>query len=105
MSDSSTAYNVPIRLLPTAMPDGNADGFLGPWSKLAICSGEDPESFFPAHGDAGVRARQICANCPVRDDCREYAIQADEFGTWGGMDQEERRAVLALRIENIMVKP
>lgn len=97
MSESST-HSAPIRLLPVVMPDVTVNGFLGPWSKFAICAGEDPDTFFPAHGDTGVRARQICANCPVSEDCREYAIEADEFGIWGGMDQEERRAILALRM-------
>lgn len=37
-------------------------------------------------------ARQICACCPVRRDCAKYATEADEFGIWGGQDQEQRRA-------------
>jgi hypothetical protein len=28
----------------------------------------------------------------VRRDCAEYATEADEFGIWGGLDQEQRRA-------------
>jgi hypothetical protein len=26
-------------------------------------------------------------------DCREYAIAADEWGIWGGLDRDERRAL------------
>lgn len=37
-----------------------------------------------------------CAHCPVRQDCLEYATEADEFGIWGGLDHEQRRA---LRLE------
>ena len=28
---------------------------------------------------------------PVRGDCLNYATEADEFGIWGGLDQQERR--------------
>jgi WhiB family transcriptional regulator, redox-sensing transcriptional regulator len=36
-------------------------------------------------------SRQICARCPVRGDCLRYATGADEFGIWGGLDQQDRR--------------
>ena len=59
----------------------------------AICAGEDPSIFFPAHGDPGVAARNVCANCPVQMDCLEYAIAADKWGIWGGWDRDQRRAL------------
>jgi WhiB family redox-sensing transcriptional regulator len=63
------------------------------WRQRAICLGEDPDVFFPAHGDPGIRARQICARCPVRVGCREHAVANDEWGIWGGLDREQRRAL------------
>ena len=84
-------------MLPVVVPDVTVNGFPGPWSKLAICAGENPDTFFPSNGDPGTRARQICAHCPVSQDCAEYAAAADEFGIWGGLDQEQRR-VLALEL-------
>jgi WhiB family redox-sensing transcriptional regulator len=97
MPDRSSTHSAPNHLLPIATPDIIVNGPLGPWSELAICTGEDPDIFFPAHGDTGAKARQICANCPVSEKCREYATQADEFGIWGGLDQEERRTLLIKR--------
>lgn len=65
---------------------------LGPWAGRALCAGSDPEIFFPAHDDQGTEARQICGGCPVRAECLDYAIQADErHGIWGGLDPGERR--------------
>jgi WhiB family redox-sensing transcriptional regulator len=58
-----------------------------------MCVGEDPEIFFPSHGDPGAAARRICAFCAVRGQCLEYAIDADESGIWGGLDQRERAAL------------
>ena len=80
------------------MPEAVTWGFLDSWSQRAICAGEDPEIFFPTYGDPGAPARKVCANCPVRLDCLEYAIDADEFGIWGGLDQEQRRCLLRERL-------
>ena len=99
MPDSAASDSTPARPLPIALP-GVVPDSLGPWTEQAICVGEDPELFFPPHGDPGTRARQVCANCPVRTDCLEYAIDADEFGIWGGLDREERRSFLRDRTES-----
>jgi WhiB family redox-sensing transcriptional regulator len=79
-----------VRLLPMTMPVPAASA-LGEWHGRGLCVGEDPDIFFPSHGDPGMRARQICAACRVRADCLTYATEADEFGIWGGLDKEERR--------------
>ncbi len=84
-TDSRAAHLLPITLPVPAAPA------LGAWHSRGLCVGEDPEVFFPSHGDPGAAARQICALCPVRNECLRYATAADEFGIWGGLDQEERR--------------
>jgi WhiB family transcriptional regulator, redox-sensing transcriptional regulator len=77
------------------------DCFPAPWGERGLCVGENPEIFFPAHGDPGEEARRVCALCSVRARCLEYAIGADEFGVWGGLDQDERRA---LRMRNVAAR-
>jgi WhiB family redox-sensing transcriptional regulator len=53
--------------------------------------------FFPvgATGPAEAQintAKQLCARCPVKIDCLEFALQTNqEYGVWGGMSEEERR--------------
>jgi WhiB family redox-sensing transcriptional regulator len=38
-------------------------------------------------------AKAICSQCPVLDECFEYALEyEDEFGIWGGKTPRERRA-------------
>lgn len=70
---------------------------LAEWWSLAACQSADPELFFPISrsGPAGAqiaRAKAICAQCVVRDDCLRYALAADPMhGVWGGMSAEERR--------------
>jgi hypothetical protein len=79
-----------VRLLPITMP-GPGTAASGEWCNHGLCIGEDPELFFPNRGNPGIEARQVCAVCRVRDDCLDYAVEADEFGIWGGLDQMERR--------------
>jgi hypothetical protein len=65
---------------------------LGAWTEQALCTKADPEIFFPPKGDAGKHAKRICAQCPVRAECLDYAIAADEkHGIWGGLNRAERQ--------------
>ena len=59
----------------------------------------DPELFFPI-GNTGPaliqigQARQVCAGCPVRTPCLEWALRSgQEAGVWGGTSEHERRAL------------
>ena len=68
------------------------------WRQSAACRhAADPELFFPI-GPAGIarteiqRAKAICASCPVRQPCLTFALATrQEFGIWGGHDENERR--------------
>jgi hypothetical protein len=84
---------IAIRLLSKAKP-GLAEIVIGPWTALARCAETDPEIFFPPKGDPATTARAICRQCPVREDCLGYALDAEEeYGIWGGRDPDERRAL------------
>lgn len=96
MPDSITGDSTSIRVLLIDRPEV----VLGPWSDRAMCVGEDPNLFFPSHGDPGIGARRVCGRCQVRLNCFEYAVDADEFGIWGGLDQEQRRNLLRERPES-----
>jgi WhiB family transcriptional regulator, redox-sensing transcriptional regulator len=76
------------------------------WQWRAACRGEDAALFFaPNHfetkdeKDARERgAKSICAGCPVRVECLEYAIRTREpHGIWGGLNELERRLLLRHR--------
>jgi WhiB family redox-sensing transcriptional regulator len=65
----------------------------------AACATEDPAVFFPTgNSDATAAqvavAKAICARCPVREDCLDFALLTNQqYGVWGGMDEDERRAL------------
>jgi len=70
------------------------------WHQLARCRGVDPEVFYPVSDDddAAEEAKSICALCPVREPCLEFALSTREKdGVWGGLTERERRRVLRRR--------
>jgi WhiB family transcriptional regulator, redox-sensing transcriptional regulator len=84
------AGNTSTAVLPL-ITSALADAALGEWTERALCTQADPEIFFPPKGDPGTEAKQICASCPVREECLTYAIEADEkFGIWGGLNRAAR---------------
>ena len=66
----------------------------GAWTDQAACRGTDTEIFFPANADEEAEALSICATCPVRAQCLEYAVRNKEiYGIWGGTTPEQRRRI------------
>ncbi len=67
---------------------------------LGSCRGVDPDIFFPDRGESLSPAKAICAECIVRDECLEYALDNRErFGVWGGTSERERRRLRRSRRE------
>lgn len=73
------------------------------WKRLAACADRDPADFFPIGKGpealaATTAAKAVCACCPVRDLCAEFALCTNqEHGIWGGLDEDERRAIRRAR--------
>lgn len=69
------------------------------WESRAACRGMDPDVFFPntlatIEEDREI-AKRVCANCEVRENCKEKArANREEYGIWGGEDEDERWLVL-----------
>jgi len=39
--------------------------------------------------------KQICRECPVKDLCLDYALEArEEYGIWGGLTTKERNELI-----------
>ena len=57
------------------------------------CAGIDPEQFFPEDEATLAAARQICADCPLQDVCRELGLARGESGVWGGLLLEGGRVL------------
>lgn len=70
------------------------------WQLQAACRGAGAELFFPTRAprlqEKVSTAKAICATCPVRKECLEYALyelpnEQRHFGIWGGLTEKERR--------------
>jgi WhiB family transcriptional regulator, redox-sensing transcriptional regulator len=76
---------------------------MGNWREEAACVGET-ELFFHVSSKRGAQgaeeraeraakvamAKEICGWCPVREECREYAVvNREEHGVWGGLTADE----------------
>ena len=66
--------------------------FAARWRQQAACHGTDLDLFYPERGQSAGPARQVCATCPVRQPCLEYALSNRiTSGIWGGQTERERR--------------
>lgn len=65
------------------------------WMKQAACLGSDPNLWFPERGQDTTYAKSICDNeCPVRQECLEYALDNHMMvGIYGGLSARQRRAL------------
>lgn len=55
------------------------------WRSRAACLQQEPEKFFPA-GRPPREQLDVCASCPVRQQCLEFALNSpwQPMGIWGG---------------------
>ena len=68
------------------------------WRNRAACQGVDPDVFFPVSDEDALQAKAICAECPVREACLEWALATRERdGVWGGATERERRRMIRQR--------
>lgn len=68
------------------------------WQDKAACRGMDVLLFFGTGGELRpereireAKAKAVCASCPVRAKCLDYALgNSIMHGVWGGLNEEER---------------
>jgi WhiB family redox-sensing transcriptional regulator len=78
------------------------------WRHRAACRDEDPELFFPI-GTTGPalhqvdEAKRVCHRCEAVDECLSWALSSDQdAGVWGGLDEDERRALKRRRLRTVL---
>lgn len=72
------------------------------WQQHGRCRDTDASVFFPPptfehkpdREAREAKAKAICAECPVRISCLEWALAVDEpYGVWGGHSEAERKQI------------
>jgi len=54
------------------------------------CTGADTKIFFSENLAEINQALELCAHCPIKQKCLDYALFAEEFGVWGGTTGRQR---------------
>jgi WhiB family redox-sensing transcriptional regulator len=92
-----------VSILASSLTLGAADYS---WRDHALCRDTDPELFFPV-GTTGsalsqiAQAKRVCGECAARDECLDFALTTNQdSGIWGGLSEEERRAIRRQRAAN-----
>lgn len=72
------------------------------WRERALCAapGTDPSLWFPRHNDrvTAAKAQAICARCPVRQQCLDFAVDTPpDGGVWAGLTQRQLLKIRAQR--------
>ena len=75
--------------------------FAARWRERAACCGTELNVFFPERGETAEPARRVCAACPVRQLCLEYALSNRiTHGIWGGLTVRERRPLQSAWVQD-----
>lgn len=68
------------------------------WMAEGNCRTRPPALFFPSDGVGVEIAQRVCADCPVKTPCLEYALaNGIDHGVWGGASERERRRIARRR--------
>jgi WhiB family redox-sensing transcriptional regulator len=61
------------------------------WMADALCRDHPEIDFHPVDSASAIAPIRICHQCPVEDDCLEYALAThQDHGVWGGVSERER---------------
>jgi hypothetical protein len=80
------------------MPTAEYDDY---WMKLGVCRRPEPgysdeawtAVFFEDPGGHYIKAKSLCRACPVRFQCRDWAINNGlDTGVWGGLTPNQRKS-------------
>ena len=64
------------------------------WRSHARCRNANAAEFFPSDALGVTAAQALCAACPVRMACLNYALEHRlDHGVWGGTSERERQRI------------
>jgi len=72
------------------------------WRDSALCRQVDSELFFSNSPTDQRHAKRVCASCPVRAQCLEYALVALPHGVAGGLTASQRRKLRTSRQRDVV---
>jgi WhiB family redox-sensing transcriptional regulator len=78
------------------------------WQERGECNGTEADLFFPEGtpkqiAAASEEAISICNGCSVLRQCREYAIENEAYGVWGGLTENEREVIRSIQGKPLLI--
>jgi len=61
------------------------------WMSKGICNDDNRSLFYSLYISDQRAAVKICQECPIINECLEYAIKNNEIGVWGGTTEKQRK--------------
>lgn len=63
------------------------------WHRAACRGDPNHEAWFPYPSQDFDYARKVCAGCPIRPDCADFAARTGQSGVWGGHEYDRGRVI------------
>jgi len=64
------------------------------WKTYGACRDLDTNLFFPLSKPEYEQPKRVCLSCPVRTQCRDFAVAIPNLaGVWGATSEKEREAI------------
>ncbi|MEU7765108.1 WhiB family transcriptional regulator [Nocardia sp. NPDC049190] len=63
------------------------------WHRAACRGDPNHDAWFPYPSQDFDYARAVCAACPIRDACGEFAAHTGQSGVWGGHEFDRGRVI------------
>ncbi|UGT68478.1 WhiB family transcriptional regulator [Nocardia gipuzkoensis] len=63
------------------------------WHRAACRGDPNHEAWFPYPSQDFDYAREVCAGCPIRQECGDFAARTGQSGVWGGHEFDRGRVI------------
>ncbi|MEU6580187.1 WhiB family transcriptional regulator [Nocardia sp. NPDC046763] len=63
------------------------------WQRAACKGDPNHEAWFPYPSQDFGYARTICAACPIRRECGDFAARTGQSGVWGGHEYDRGKLI------------
>ncbi|MEU6279775.1 WhiB family transcriptional regulator [Streptomyces sp. NPDC047028] len=70
------------------------------WANKAACRGQQLDQFFTDSKTGISKAKQVCARCPVSQECLDEVLRSEDgsrYGVYGGLTPAERTTLMRSR--------
>lgn len=64
------------------------------WYREGLCKNYPTKMWYQYDAAKDRAAKRICGQCPVQSECLQFALEHDETGVWGGLNDLDRKRLI-----------